>query len=147
MLGVQNVKIINRVRDEKGKHVPYDAHIAGECVTIEKEIWLPVGYARVVVHGSMYSMDPVTNQGQYRLGVEEWGMDVSPIPVSEVQRLELIEREQLTPDRQIGSKNKDGKTLKPVRLNNPIRRHDPIGQNMPGPRQDGAHPGGYGDIN
>jgi hypothetical protein len=139
------VKVINRVRDARGAPVPYDAHVDGDCITIQDDVWLPEGLARIAVQGSMYSIDPISSAAQYRLGVAEWGIPINPLSLQEVERPELIEREALTPDRQLGYKNSAGKTLKPVRINNPIRRHDPISQNMPGPRQDGALPGGYGE--
>ena len=139
------VKVINRVVDEDGKPVPYDAHVAGECITIVDSVSLPEGMARIIVHNSMYEMDPFGFQGKYKLGVKEWGIPVDPIKKSELDaRVELIEREALTPDRQFGFKNKDGKQYQPKRISNPIRRQEPLAVNMPG-RQDGAFPGTYGE--
>lgn len=139
------VVIVNRMRDASGSVVPYDAFIDGTCMIIRETAHLPEGLARIIVHNSMYSIDPHNFGGQYKLGVEEWGMPITPLTPKDVNRIELIERESLTPDRQFGATAKDGKKLMPVKINNPIRRHDPISMNIPGPRQDGAHPAGFGD--
>jgi hypothetical protein len=143
-LGKQ-VQVVNRVKDEQGNPVPYDAWIDGTVLVIQESAMVPEGVARIIVHSSMYKIDPISYTGQYKLGVKDWGMDVTPISKSEASPLELVTRENLTPDRQFGFKREDGKQLKPVRINNPIRRHDPIAANTPGPRQDGAYPAGFGE--
>ena len=139
------VVVVNRVKDEQGNTVPYDAWIGGQVLVIKESVSLPPGIARIIVHNSMYKMDGVSYMGKYKLGVAEWGMEIGPITVAEAHPLELIERESLTPDRQFGFVNKDGKQLQPVRINNPIRRHDPMVANIPSPNKDGAFPAGFGE--
>src|SRR6266480_5053777 len=136
-LGKQ-VTVVNRVRDDKGEVVPYDAFIDGTVLVIRESERVHEGVARIIVHNSMYKIDPISYNGLYKLGVADWGMDVSPINESEAKPLELVDRESLTPDRQFGYKRQDGKSYQPKRINNTIRRHDPVGMNIPGPRQDGA---------
>jgi hypothetical protein len=143
-LGKQ-VQVVNRVRDENGKPVQYDAWIDGTVLVIQESVSLPEGVARIIVHGSMYKIDPLSQAGHYKLGVADWGMPVDPISVAESKPLELIERESLGPNRQFGAKDEFGRTLKAHRINNPIRRHDPISANIPGPNQDGVRPAGFGD--
>lgn len=144
----ESVTVINRVVDAEGKHVPYDAHVDGDVVTITDQVTLPSGIARIIVQGSMYCLDPETRQAQYKLGIKEWETPISPVTVQEIRdRIELIERGKLPPDRQYGWVSSDGKTFKAVRTAiTQSPRSDPIVQHTPGPRQDGALPGGYGDA-
>jgi hypothetical protein len=141
------VTVVNRVVDEQGQKVPYEAYVDGTVMKIVDSAPVPAGVARIIVHNSMYAIDPVTYSGQYKLGVKEWGLPVEDLPLPTVQRLELVERAHLGPHRQFGATDpKTGKKYTPYRLRNDIRRHDPITQTMPGPRQDGAFPGGFGDA-
>jgi hypothetical protein len=140
------VTVYNRVRDAEGKVVPYDAHFDGDVIRIMESERVPEGIARIIVHGSMYAMDPHGFDGKYKLGVQEWGLPIDPLTPADLDRVELIERERLTPDRQFGFKDKDGKRYMPVKFSNVIRRHDPISMNIPGPRQDGALPAGFGET-
>lgn len=144
----KSVRIVNRVVDENGKKVPYEAYVDGDSFKIEDEIMLPSGVARIIVHNSMYAIDPETCYGQYKLGVAEWGMDVSDLPTSQVQRLELIEREQLPPHRQFGAPDhKTGlRKYTPYRKSNPVRRHDPVAQTLVHGRKDGATAVGFGEA-
>jgi hypothetical protein len=141
------VKVVNRQVDEHGQPVPYEAHVGGDVIRILDEAHVPAGVARIIVHHSMYRLDPVTNTGQYKLGVPEWGMPVDPLPPSEWQRVELIEREYLPPLRQIGAVDpRTGRRYQPTRIHNPIRRHDPLAVSAPKPNEPGAHPGGFGEA-
>lgn len=141
------VVVVNRVVDEHGNRVPYEAYIDGTVLKIMDEEHVPSGIARIIVHNSMYALDPDTYIGQYKLGVAAWGLPVDDLPLSEVQRLELINREQLPVHRQFGAvDNKTGKKYQAVRRHNPVRRHDPIAQNLAGSRQDGATAIGFGEA-
>lgn len=146
----ESVTVVNRVVDSAGKPVPYDAHVDGDVITIVDSVSLPSGIARIIVQGSMYCLDPETRQGQYKLGIKEWGVTAPIDPVSQEEirdRLELIERTKLPPDRQYGWTTTDGKKFAAVRTKIALSpRSDPIAMNVPGPRQDGAHPGGFGDA-
>jgi hypothetical protein len=141
----KQVTVVNRVRDDKGQPVPYDAFIGGTVVVIRESERLPEGIARIIVHNSMYKIDPISFEGHYKIGVPEWGLPIDPITEAEAHPLELVERENLTPDRQFGYKRQDGKSYRPKRFGNTIRRHDPLALNIPGPRQDGAMPAGFGE--
>jgi len=139
------VRVVNRVRDETGALVPHDFMFGGEAGRITDYLDLPVGVARVVIHHSMYKMDPVNSIPEYKLGCAELGADESPLAVAETNRSELIVRELLTPDRQFGAKDKFGRTFQAREIYNPInprRDASPIG---PRPTEGGVHPGEFGD--
>jgi hypothetical protein len=141
------VTVVNRAVDEDGQPVPYEAHIDGQVIRIDRAVDLPVGIARIIVHHSMYRLDPVTQQAQYRLGVAEWGLPTDPLPPEEWQREELVDRANLGPARQHGAKDpRTGRRLALMRIVNPIRRHDPLVVSAPKPNQDGVHPGGFGEA-
>ena len=141
------VTVVNRVVDADGKRVPYQAYFDGTVITIQDSEPVTAGAARVIVHNSMYRIDPDTNYGLYRLGVKEWGMPVEDVSDAEVHsRNELIDREQLPPHRQFGAiDSKTGKRYQQFVKKQPIRRHDPIAISSPGARDDGVFPGGFGD--
>lgn len=139
------VRLVNRVVDEDGARVPQEYMVGGEAFWIRDTLDVPAGVARIVIHQSMYKLDPVSHGAVYKVGCEELGVPTEPIPVAETKRLELLEREYLPPDRQFGAKDRYGRTLKPVRMHNPIRRMDPIAINAPRPSENGALPGEYGD--
>ena len=141
----RTVRVVNRVVGEDGRPVPHDFMFGGEAGRITDSLDLPVGVARVVIHHSMYKMDPVNNIPEYTLGCAELGADEAPLTLAETKRAELIARELLTPDRQFGAKDKFGRTFQAVPIHNPInprRDASPIG---PRPNEGGVHPGEFGD--
>jgi len=142
------VTIINRVIDADGKRVPYEAYIDGTVIKIEDSYPIQEGLARIIVHNSMYCIDPDTYTGQYKLAVKEWGMPSEDLPLAEIKdRVELINREQLPPNRQFGAVDqKTGRKYQTFYKKQAIRRHDPIKVVGPGANEDGAHPGGFGEA-
>jgi hypothetical protein len=141
------VTVYNRQVDENGHRVPYDAFIDGQCITIKDSHPFPEGLARIIVHHSMYKMDPDTSNGEYRLGVKEWDLPVDDLKLAEIQRVELIERELLPPNRQFGAKDpKTGRRYQAVTRKQSIRRHLPMQQVSPRANEDGAHAGGFGEA-
>ena len=132
------VTVVNRVVDDEGKPVPYQAYIDGTVLVIHDQVGIPAGVARIIVHNSMYAIDPETYTGQFRLGVAEWDMPVGPLLFSTIsKREELIDRESLP-----GSRQK----VERVRLHNPIRRHDSTSSPFVGSREDGTVSAGYGEA-
>src|SRR5438552_17924478 len=99
------VVVVNRVRDEQGNPVPYDAWIGGQVLVIKESVSLPPGIARIIVHNSMYKMDGVSYIGKYKLGVADWGMEMSPITVADAHPVELTERASLIHDWHVGFVN------------------------------------------
>jgi len=139
------VRVVNRVRDETGAPVPHDFMFGGEAGRITDYLDLPVGVARVVIHHSMFRMEPVNSVPEYTLGCAELGADESPLAVADTKRSELVDRRLLPPARQFGAKDKFGRTFKTVEIYNPInprRDASPIG---PRPTEGGVHPGEFGD--
>jgi len=142
-----SVYVVNRLTNDRGHSIPYEAYVDGTAFKIAEGIHLPTGIARILVHNSMYAIDPISNAGQYKLGVEAWGMPIDALPITVWKRPELVERPYLGPERQHGRVNaRTGKKLQLVSIHNPVRRHDPVAMNIPGPAQDGAHPGSFGDA-
>jgi hypothetical protein len=132
----RQVKVVNRVRKEDGSPVPFEARWGGEAFWIKDSMDLPYDVARTVIHQSMYKIDPVTSLPDYRLGCEELGTATSALTVETVTRVELLERELMSPNLQ---------KIKTVKLHNPIMpRRD---AHRPAVREstDGAQPGMYGD--
>jgi hypothetical protein len=125
--------------------VPFEFIYGGEAGWIKDTLSVPKGVARIIIHQSMYRMDPITNLANYRLGCKELDIPTSDIPVEDTRRIELIDRECLTPDRQFGARDRQGRTLKPVTIHNPIRRVDPLTVSNPRPNENGASQGEYGD--
>jgi hypothetical protein len=138
------VRLVNRVVDADGNRVPQEFMVGGVAFWLKDTLDVPIEVARIVIQQSMYKIDPVTYGASYKVGCEALGIPIDSIPLEETQRLELIEREYLTPDRQFGAKDRHGRTLKPVRMHNPIRRKDPLSVGAPHPSDNGALPGEYG---
>lgn len=139
------VRVVNRIVGEDGTPVPYEYMFGGEAGWITDHLDLPVGEARTIIHQSMFRLDPVSNQPEYKLGCAELGADEAPIPVAHTRRVELVDRSLLPPDRQFGAKDRFGRTLQRVPMHNPItprRDASPIG---PRPTEGGVHPGEFGD--
>lgn len=132
------VRVVNRVVDSDGKRIPQEYRVGGEAFMVDDTMDLPVGYARIVIHQSMYRIDPVTHIAEYKLGCSKLGITEEPLPVEETQRTELIDRDLLPPNRQ---------KVKTVRIHNPIRRMDPVSANIPRPNGDGAFPAEFGERN
>ena len=139
------VKIVNRVRNDDGTPVPVEIMVGGEQAWVRDTLELPVGIARIAIHQTMFRLDPVTNQPEYKLGCDALGADESPVPVAETQRSELIDRRLLPPDRQLGAKDKFGRTLRTVPIHNPINPRRDAGAVGPRPTEGGVHPGEFGD--
>lgn len=136
------VTLVNRLVDASGNRIPYTAMFDGESVVILDELPVPVGIARIIVHNSMFRVDPYGGEPQYKLGVKEWGLDVSPLAPTDISD-ELIDRS----DPAIGPRM----TIKGTKLGKgrplpPPRRHDPMNIREPGGREDGAFPGVYGNM-
>src|SRR5258708_2315334 len=139
-----SVTVVNRVRDKDGKPVPWTAYYGGESFTIVDKVSMPLGAARVVIHHSMYKLEPDTMFGSYRLGCEELGLPTDPLTQDEVGRIELIDRELLGADRQFGAKDRFGRKLTPVRKQYRAMRHDSLIAANPG-SGDGAYAGEVGE--
>jgi len=138
------VKLVNRVRDKNGKPVPYTAYYGGDTVVIVDELRVPLGPARVIIHHSMYKQEPDTLYSSYRLGCPDLGLPCDPLTEEEVNRLELVDRDLLGPDRQFGAKDRFGRALKPVKKVYHAMRNDPLTIPDPG-SGDGAFAGTYGE--
>ena len=128
------VRVVNRVKDSDGKPVRFEARVGGEAFYIEEALDLPRDVARLVIHQSMFKIDPVTHQPDHRLGCKALGAPEEPIAAVEVERIELIDRDLLPPHRQ---------DVKRVRIHNPIRRMDALKTNAPRPGENGAFPGEF----
>lgn len=140
------VRVINRVVDAQGSPVPWTAYVNGEPMRIEREVILPAAMARVVVHQSMYRLDPEAFVASYRLGVAEWGLPTDPIPLAEVERVELLDRDLLPPSQRVGGRDRFGRRLQYVPLHAPIQRTDPLAVGVVDSRSDGVTAVGYGDA-
>lgn len=134
------VTLVNRLVDDDGQPVPQEFMYDGESVVIVDRTTVPVGAARIIVHHSMFKMDPVTSVPQYKLGVPEWDLPCEPICLSEIGD-ELLDRDAVGWPRQTIKGTKLGKGPP---LRNVGARHDPIAVNDPR-GGDGAFPGHYGD--
>src|SRR5581483_4458372 len=94
------VELVNRVHDANGRPVPWEGRYGGDPILITDRLSVPVGVARILIQQSMYRLEPDTMRAEYRLGCEALRCPTDPIPQSDVERVELIERELLPPDRQ-----------------------------------------------
>jgi hypothetical protein len=130
------VRLVNRVIDEKGERVPQNVTYSGEALVVKDTLDVPVGAARVLIHQSMYKVDPVSGTPSYRLGCSALGCPVDDIPKQEAYRQELIDRELMT--------ESERKKMKMVRIHNPI--NPGLSRGPGGIRQDaeGAQPGEFG---
>lgn len=89
------VRLVNRVVDEKGEKVPQEYMFSGEAVVVRDTMDVPIGAARILIHQSMYKIDPVSGQASYRLGCDRLGVPTDDIPEKDTKRNELFERELL----------------------------------------------------
>src|SRR3990172_6069664 len=132
----RTVRVVNRVVAEDGQRVPYEAMVGGEAFWIRDSMDLPVGIARVAIHGSMYKIDPINATPSYKLGCRELEVETSDLPFADTQRLELLERE-LLPER-------ERKKMKVERIHNPINPGlSRVAKNIR-PDEEGALPGEFG---
>lgn len=138
------VKVVNRVVRADGTKVPYTAYFGGDTVTFTDAIHVPRGVARIIIHNSMYRQEPDTFAVEYKLGCLEMQVPEDPVSEEDVDRMELIDRSLLSPDRQFGAKDQWGRALKPWRRVYTPRRTDPISIVDPG-KGDGAFSGQYGE--
>lgn len=130
------VRVVNRVKDPEGHTVPFEARCAGEAFWIHESIDLPLSVARIVVHGSMYKLDPVTAVAEYRLGCADLGIPTDALPVQETTRVELVDRSLLPPERQ---------KIQPVKLYNPIRQREAAPVVSLRSNESGVYQGHFGD--
>jgi len=127
------VRLINRVTDEKGAKVPQELMVGGEAVWVRDTLDVPVGYARILVHQSMYKLDSSTGIPAYKLGCREFNIPVDDLPLKEIQRDELIDR----PDAQ-------KKKMQLTHIANPINPGQSRGPQQIRPNAEGAQPGEFG---
>lgn len=130
------VRLVNRVVNEKGERVPQSARIGGEALVVRDTIDLPIGEARVLIHQSMYKIDPVSGEPSYKLGCSALGIPVDEIPEKDTQRVELIERE-LMPE-------SERKKMKLEKIHNPINPGLSRGITPIRSDQEGSQPGEFG---
>lgn len=130
------VRVINRVVDKAGNRVPYEGMFSGEAIVVRDTIDLPIGVARILIQGSMFKIDPVNGQAQFKLGCTKLDTPTTDLTEAEVNRLELLERE-LLPE----SVRKKTKT---ERIHNPINPELSRGPRSIRMDTDGVQPGEFG---
>lgn len=130
------VRLVNRVVEENGERVPQNVTYGGEALVVRDTLDVPVGAARVIIHQTMYKIDPVSGLPSYRLGCSALGCPVDDIPKKDAYRVELIERELMPASEQ--------KKMKLVKIHNPI--NPGLSRGPASIRQDseGAQPGEFG---
>lgn len=131
-----SVRITNRVVDESGERIAQEYMVGGEAVWVRDTLDVPLGVARIMIHQSMYKIDPVNSTPSYRLGCKELGIDPSDIQLADTQRLELLERELLP--------ESERKKMKVERLHNPINPGLSRGARTIRDNEEGALPGEFG---
>lgn len=131
MFGLQpTVTLVNRVVDEAGKPITQYYTFDGRSVAITTELQVPLGVARILIHNSMWKLDPTITSPEYKLGCPELDLPVEPItPDMLASKNELLDR----------SKMAHGAKVKAVHIHNPIIRTTPI--SLDGRGGDRAFPG------
>lgn len=131
MFGLEpTVVLVNRVVDDDGRPVPHIGMFDGQRVEIVDRLPVPYSVARILIHHSMFRLDPNTNLAEYKLGCPEMQLPTDVLKQSEIdQRNELLDRDKMT----------HGQRVKAVALNNPIRRTTPVSMDASG--GDRAFPG------
>lgn len=129
----RTVRLVNRVVDVDGNKVPQEYMVGGEAVKVRDTLDVPVGLARIMVHQSMYKLDPATGLPEYKLGCPEFNVSTDPLPVAVLDRDELIDR----PESQ-------KKRMKLEHINNPINPGQSRGAQQIRPSAEGAQPGEFG---
>lgn len=131
------VRLVNRVVDENGKRVPIEFMVGGEAIWLRDSLDVPIGVARIMIHQSMYKIDPVTGLPSYRVGCNTLGCEETDLPASETKRMELVDRDLMS--------ESERSKMRVEKIHNPI---NPALSRRPsaGPRagDDGAHPGEFG---
>lgn len=130
------VRLVNRVIDEKGERVPQEYMLGGEALWVRDTLDVPVGEARIIIHQSMYKIDPVNGVPSYKLGCRALSCDDTDLPVAEIKRTELIERELLP--------ESERKKMKLERIHNPINPAMSRGVSAIKGDAEGAQPGEFG---
>lgn len=130
------VRLVNRVVDENGERVPQNVTFSGEALVVKDTLDVPIGAARVIIHQSMYKVDPVSGTPSYRLGCQKFGLPTDDLPKSEAYRQELIERELMT--------ESERKKMKIVKIHNPINPGLSRGPANIRVADEGAQPGEFG---
>lgn len=130
------VRLVNRVRDQEGNPVPVEVFIGGAAMWIKDTLDMPIGMARIAIHQTMFRIDPVTNQAEYKLGCKELNAPEDPVPVEYTKRKELLDRDLLTPE---------ARKKQYVSIYNPINYRVAAPQPGPRPGEDGALPGEFGE--
>ena len=132
----RTVRLVNRVVDESGNKVPMEYMVGGEAVWVRDTLDVPVGAARILIHQSMYKIDPINATPSYKLGCRELEVDPSDLPFADTQRLELLERELLP--------ESERRKMKVERIHNPINPGlSRVAKNIR-PDEEGALPGEFG---
>ena len=130
------VRVVNRVINEAGERVPYNAMFSGEALVLRDTMDMPIGMARVVIHGSMYKVDPVSGAPSYKLGCSSLGCPTDDLPLDEVNRIELIDRSLMS--------ESERKKMKLERIHNPINPGLSRGPAAIRETSEGAQPGEFG---
>lgn len=130
------VRLVNRVRDADGKQVPWEGMAGGEALWVVDTLDVPLGVARILIHQSMYKVDPANGSPSYRLGCVKLGAPEEPLTVDEVTRIELFDRELMSEDEQ--------KKMVTKRIHNPINPAMSRGARILRPTDEGAMPGEFG---
>lgn len=130
------VRLVNRVRDADGKQVPWEGMVGGEAVWVHDTLDVPLGVARILIHQSMYKVDPANGAASYRLGCAKLGAPEDPLTVDEVTRQELFERELLS--------DAERAKVQTKRIHNPINPAMSRGARVLRGTEEGALPGEFG---
>jgi hypothetical protein len=130
------VRLVNRIIDEHGQRVPQEYMFSGEAVVIQDVLDVEVGIARILIHQSMYKIDPVDGSSKYKLGCEKLETPTGDIPVADIDRIELIDRD-LLPESQ-------RRKMKYEHLHNPINPNMSRGPLAIKGNVDGSQPGEFG---
>lgn len=130
------VRLVNRVVQENGERKPQHVTFGGEALVVRDTLDVPVAAARVIIHQSMYKIDPVSGAPSYRLGCQALGCPTDDLPEKDAYPIELIDR-SLMPE-------SERKKMKYERIHNPI--NPGLSRGPAGIRQDmeGAQPGEFG---
>lgn len=130
------VRLVNRVIDEDGSRVPQEYMFGGEAVWVRDTLDVPIGVARVIIHQSMFKIDPVSGAPTYKLGCLKLDCPIDDVPVASIKRAELIERELLP--------ESERKKMKFERIHNPINPGLSRGTSAIKGGDEGAQPGEFG---
>ncbi len=130
------VRLVNRVVNEKGERVPQNVTFGGEALVVRDTLDVPIGAARVILHQSMYKVDPVSGAPAYRLGCSALNCPIDDLPVKDAYRTELIERELMS--------ESERSKMKLVKIHNPINPGLSRGPGAIRETAEGSQPGEFG---